>query len=67
LDLILLWIIPKYVFLFLNSFSPIDAQEKLADLFKNSGAWLVGSAYMIGSIGSDLVSGLDSTSRSKNE
>ncbi|KAM0259865.1 hypothetical protein ACHAQJ_003109 [Trichoderma viride] len=32
-----------------------------------NGAWLVGSAYMIGSIGSDLVSGLDSASRSKSE
>ncbi|KAL7792459.1 hypothetical protein V8C37DRAFT_380376 [Trichoderma ceciliae] len=32
-----------------------------------NGAWLVGSAYMIGSIGSDLVSGLDPASRSKSE
>ncbi|KAL7934982.1 hypothetical protein V8C35DRAFT_300361 [Trichoderma chlorosporum] len=32
-----------------------------------NGAWLVGSTYMIWSIGSELVSGLDSASRSKTE
>ncbi|KAG6250071.1 hypothetical protein E4U23_001683 [Claviceps purpurea] len=64
-DLLLMWILPKYVYLF--------HRILVLFLFANllgaaaSGAWLVGSAYMIWSMGSEILNKLEHTAHVKRE
>lgn len=65
-DLILLWIIPKYVYLFTSCCAFLPSVQVLAVTNKPclpSGAWLIGPTYMIYQLGAELVDAINIASQ----
>lgn len=65
-DLILLWIIPKYVYLFTSCCASLPSVYVLSATNNRcfpSGAWLIGPTYMIYQLGAELVDAINIASQ----